>query len=188
MIRKKRGALQLSINAIVVLILAITMLGLGLAFMRNIFGSATSEFEEVGGTVKKQMIEQMKSSEYPVDLSRQKVNIKAGDTQQLFIGFKNAGNSPIDFEIDIGSSSTYPLSGTDTCNFDSAGAVKEIYLQFKKSPTNVLKGDIVVLPINVIAASDVEVDTCFYEISTNYGNLQGSYETTIIELTVDISG
>ena len=41
---KKKGSLTLSINAIVVLILAITMLGLGLSFMRNIFGGATEEF------------------------------------------------------------------------------------------------------------------------------------------------
>ena len=54
--RQKKGALNLSINAIVILILAITMLGLGLAFMRNIFGSATKEFEEVSLIVKKSFI------------------------------------------------------------------------------------------------------------------------------------
>ncbi|MBN1502960.1 hypothetical protein JW930_05440 [Candidatus Woesearchaeota archaeon] len=42
MVRKsKRGSLNLSINAIVVLILAITMLGLGLGFIRGTFKSAT---------------------------------------------------------------------------------------------------------------------------------------------------
>jgi hypothetical protein len=46
---KKLASLHLSINAIVILILAITMLGLGLGFMRNIFGKATEEFTRVGG-------------------------------------------------------------------------------------------------------------------------------------------
>ena len=55
---KKKASLNLSINAIVVLILAITMLGLGLTFMRNIFGGAAKEFTKVSGEVEKQMIEQ----------------------------------------------------------------------------------------------------------------------------------
>jgi type II secretory pathway pseudopilin PulG len=59
---KKLASLHLSINAIVILILAITMLGLGLGFMRNIFGKATEEFTRVGGTVQKQMIDQMRES------------------------------------------------------------------------------------------------------------------------------
>ena len=58
----KNASLNLSINAIVILILAITMLGLGLGFMRNIFGSATEEFTKVGGTVQKQMVDQMKET------------------------------------------------------------------------------------------------------------------------------
>jgi len=42
----KKASLNLSINAIVILILAITMLGLGLAFMRNIFGTAIWRLDE----------------------------------------------------------------------------------------------------------------------------------------------
>ena len=49
---KKRSSLNLSINAIVVLILAITMLGLGLGFIRNVFGSTTENFEQVSQQIK----------------------------------------------------------------------------------------------------------------------------------------
>ena len=41
----KKGSLNLSINAIVVLILAVTLLSLGLAFITNTFGGATKELE-----------------------------------------------------------------------------------------------------------------------------------------------
>ena len=40
----KKGSLNLSINAIVVLILAITMLGLGLGFMKTMFGKVSEDF------------------------------------------------------------------------------------------------------------------------------------------------
>ena len=43
----KKGSLSLSINAIVVLILAITMLGLGLAFIRGLFGGAVGKLQEI---------------------------------------------------------------------------------------------------------------------------------------------
>ena len=97
--RSKKGSLNLSINAIVVLILAITMLGLGLAFMRNIFGSATKEFEEVGGTVKKQMIDQMKESSKIIDISNPKFLMGPGEKKQVYIGFKNEGNEVRYFQI-----------------------------------------------------------------------------------------
>tara|TARA_Y100000310_G_scaffold183350_1_gene183475 strand:- start:2455 stop:2994 length:540 start_codon:yes stop_codon:yes gene_type:complete len=45
--RRKRGSLALSINAIVILILAITMLGLGLTFIRGLFTSAEGKITEI---------------------------------------------------------------------------------------------------------------------------------------------
>ena len=95
----KKASLNLSINAIVILILAITMLGLGLAFMRNIFGQATGDFTEIGGEVQKQIITQMKSSSKVVDLSGAVYKIEPGEKKMVYIGFKNTGNEPKKFII-----------------------------------------------------------------------------------------
>ena len=96
---QKRGALQLSINAIVVLILAITMLGLGLSFIKNIFGKATQEFEEVGGVIHDQLIEQMKETDKIVDLSGAVYEIEPGKKQIVYIAFKNDQSSQKNFTI-----------------------------------------------------------------------------------------
>lgn len=45
----KKGALELSVNAIVILIIAISMLGLGLGFVRGMFGKTSGQFEELIG-------------------------------------------------------------------------------------------------------------------------------------------
>jgi hypothetical protein len=193
--KSKKGDLSLSINAIVILILAITMLGLGLAFMRNIFGSATKEFEEVGGTVKKQMIDQMKESSKIVDLSRPKVELKAGESTQVFIGFKNDGNDVKHFLIKSPTSTPpstktpTPLGGIDKCNLVKGGENKQVYLEFKGVETQVLKGDVVVLPINVKTTSDVEQDTCFYELEVTYDSAAPTAlsATQTVEFTVDIT-
>ena len=184
----KKSALNLSINAIVILILAITMLGLGLSFMRNIFGSATKEFEEVGGTVKKQMIEQMKESDNTIDLSRPKVDLKAGEDTQIFIGFKNEGNVLRYFQISESGSSTTSLGGSNNCSvlYEGTGS-KKVYLEFKTGETEVLKGEVVVLPLNIMTSSDVDQDTCFYEIIVKHGTSSGALDNNeTIELTVDI--
>jgi type II secretory pathway pseudopilin PulG len=192
--RNKRGSLSLSINAIVVLILAITMLGLGLSFMRNIFGSAAEEFEDVGGTIKKQMIDQMKEGKRPVDLSRPKVSLKAGGSTQVYIAFKNDGNDEKEFEIDLASKSSSLGEKVSCCLTDDilppgqvCPSASRVYLEFKQSKTAVLNGDTVVLPLNIITSSDVDADTCFYELTVNYGtdplNLD---ESVTMELTIDV--
>ena len=191
----KKASLSLSINAIVILILAITMLGLGLAFMRNIFGSATQEFSEVSGTVKKQMIDQMKESDKIVDLSRPKVKIKSGESTQVFIGFKNDGSAPRYFRIlnkvtDAASDGT-PLGNTIACSLSKTAAGVdpdgETYLEYKLEPTTVLGGDVVVLPINIKTTSNVKPDTCFYELIVSHGtDTEALDNDETIELTVDI--
>ena len=201
----KRAALQLSINAIVILILAITMLGLGLSFMRNIFGSATEEFMEVGGTVKKQMIDQMKETQKIVDISNPQITMKPGEKKQVFIGFKNEANVEKDFQVvrveanklgDVLSGTNIYTVGTDGIISRDAsgedcgsryedGTHTQVYIEFKSTPTNVEKGDVVVMPINIHSLSSASPGTCIYEIKVDTTG-DGDYDK-IIELTVDVT-
>jgi hypothetical protein len=156
----KKGALTLSINAIVILILAITMLGLGLAFMRNIFGQATGEFKEISGEVQKQMINQMKSTEKVVDLAGAVYKMKPGEKKMTYIAFKNTANTAKNFTIkEINANS---LSGIDQC-----GTGKDVFLEYKDTPTEVQPGATLVLPINIKTASRTMKDSCFFEITVD---------------------
>src|SRR3989344_8677259 len=116
----KKASLELSINAIVILILAITMLGLGLGFMRNIFGSATDQFRQVTGAVEKQMIDQMKEGNKIVDLSRPKLTIKKGKQEQIFIGFRNVKDA-INYYLIVNPEEGGSSSGT---HIDGVGIAK----------------------------------------------------------------
>ncbi len=214
--RNKKGGLNLSINAIVVLILAITMLGLGLSFMRNIFGSATKEFGEVGGTVKKQMIDQMKESDKLFDLSRPKVELRAGEDTQIFIGFKNKATTTKTFQIRVVEASRLGETGTNNrtnkynttadsdgyINFigsttglcgarSEAGTVPselEVYIEFKGTKTSVSKGEVVVVPINIKTTSSATVGSCVFELKgdSDADSVGTPDYNKIVELTVDI--
>ena len=182
--RRIKASLSLSINAIVVLILAITMLGLGLGFMRNIFGGAIEEFEDVRGEVKKQMIEQMKESEKIVEFSRPKVELKAGEKKQIFIGFKNELQADTMFKINEYTATQ--LGAT------SAGCLG-LSIEYKVTTTTVASGDVVVVPMNIKADSTAAEQTCFYDFGIlltdstwTEGATQGIIKTKRIELTVDV--
>ncbi|MCK5107704.1 MAG: hypothetical protein KAQ83_03175 [Nanoarchaeota archaeon] len=175
---RKRGSLNLSINAIVVLILAITMLGLGLAFMRNIFGGATEEFQKTSGEIEKQMIDQMKESNKVVSLSRPKVNIKIGEKDQIFLGLKNDQQDPIDFTI---NNIVCESLGGGTSSQLNCGAGGDVTLAWKESATTIGGGEVVVLPINIKVSTQANEGTCFCTLPVSAGT-----EIKNTELTIDV--
>ena len=154
----KKAALELSINAIVILILAITMLGLGLGFMRNIFGSATEQFTQVTGAVEKQMVEQMKETNKIVDISRPKLTIKKGDSEQVFIGLKNVKSAANHYLI------VNPKVGSHMEKVGTNDPCIKLDIGYKNDPTQVSSGDVVVLPMNIKAAPDAPEGTCFIDV------------------------
>jgi len=180
----KNASLNLSINAIVILILAITMLGLGLGFMRNIFGQATEEFTKVGGTVQKQMIDQMKESTKIVDISRPKLIIKQGTKDQVYLGFKNAQATPATFTIQ--PISGVPLTGVGggtTPNCLQTGT-PDVELRYKSTGTTVEAGETTVIPLNIVIKPNTPEGTCFFDVPLLI--VAGAdTQTKHLELTVD---
>jgi hypothetical protein len=84
----KKGALALSINAIVILIIAITMLGLALGFTRGMFGKAAGQFDEM---ISVEPEPSTPSAANPVTLSREIVITEAGQKIALKVGYYNTG-------------------------------------------------------------------------------------------------
>lgn len=173
---KKKASLTLSINAIVVLILAITMLGLGLSFMRNIFGGATEEFTKVSGTVEKQMIDQMKQSGKPIDLSRPKVNIRIGDDDQIYIGLRNDQQDVQPYTITQVECDS--LGGAGGLNCDAGG---DVSIEWLERPMDIEGGETRVMPINIKVKTTANEGTCFCTIAVESG---GATKKT--ELTIDV--
>lgn len=176
---KKKASLNLSINAIVVLILAITMLGLGLTFMRNIFGGAAKEFTKVSGEVEKQMIEQMKETSKIVSLSRPKIEVKVGEKEQIFIGLKNDEQTSKEFKITGIQCNALGSGGGLTCGTGTEKVTIDALLGVAVPVTG---GDVRVLPINIKANTNSEEGTCFCTVDV----LAGSDEKSI-ELTIDVN-
>ena len=89
----KKAALQLSINAIVVLILAITILGLGIGFIKSQFGGLTEQFIQVRAEIKDQLIGKIRESGDLLVFNRAELEVTQGKSDTFFIGVK-AGQNP----------------------------------------------------------------------------------------------
>ena len=148
----KKGALELSINAIVILIIAITMLGLGLGFVRGMFGKASGQFEELTGAEPEPPAP---SSSNPVTLSREVVIANSDEKVAIKVGFYNTGAAEDKVPtitppgctadasantVNVGSQktnvftvlfTTVPASGTTLCTVSVDGKTKEFALKIK---------------------------------------------------------
>ena len=87
--RSRKGSLQLSINAIVVLILAITLLGLGLNFVRTMFMESSKNFEVTNQKLRTQIKEQIEQNNDLLFLKRKDLEIKSGSPDTLYFGISN---------------------------------------------------------------------------------------------------
>src|SRR3989338_9638024 len=85
----KKAALELSINAIVVLILAITILGLGIGFIKGQFGGLSEQFTQVRSEIKDQLISKIKDSGDLLVFNRAELEASIGKKDTFYIGIKN---------------------------------------------------------------------------------------------------
>jgi hypothetical protein len=102
----KKGSLNLSINAIVVLIMAITLLGLGLGFMKSMFSSTTSQFEEINADLKNTLIQDLRSTGGRIVFNKEDIQSSKGDTMDIYFGLRN----------DLGTDETFEIMGAGRIN------------------------------------------------------------------------
>lgn len=98
---KRRGSLQLSINAIVIMILAITILGLGLGFIKKQFGALGSQFEEVASEIKGEIIEKIRTSGELLVFNKVEIDAQIGKPTTFYIGIKNTAREDTCFATQI---------------------------------------------------------------------------------------
>ena len=115
---RKRGSLALSTNAIVVLIIAITILGLALAFTRNIFGSLGKQIEDIG---KQTLIDNPPTFDKPMTLSKEEFDIRRGKSVSLGVGFYNHYDDDVQASVKIHSCYRSDVNTTGQFSLTSPG-------------------------------------------------------------------
>ena len=190
--KQKKASLNLSINAIVILILAITMLGLGLAFMRNIFSTAGEQITAISANVEKQMIDQMKAGTKIIDINQPRLEMNKGQSDSVVLGFQNVGDKDMNFQINSIEASELGLSVGEVSSVCGDAQATDLQIRYVSAATKVSsEGDVRVVPFNIkTIASAAAPFTCFFVINVCEFETSPCDPTSdrihSVELTVDV--
>lgn len=89
MFKNKKGSMEMSINSIVILVMAMALLGLGLVFIRGMMGGATAK---LGKSIDTADLSEQPTSEKTVTIDPT-VLLKKNVNSRVKIGFYNKANS-----------------------------------------------------------------------------------------------
>ena len=99
MLFNKRASLEISIQAIVIVVLAMTLLGLGLGFIRGMFKNISSTTEDVTDVVRQRVLDDLISGDKKISFPKTDVNIDKGGSQILTVGLRNKKDTTLHYKI-----------------------------------------------------------------------------------------
>src|SRR3989338_4376039 len=111
MLFNKRGSLEISIQAIIIMVLAMTLLGLGLGFIRGMFKNISSTTEDVTEQVREQILTDLRTGDKKISFPKTEVVIEKGQSTILNIGIRNKENAELGYSIEF-----IPISYPDPTN------------------------------------------------------------------------
>ena len=173
----KKGGLEISINAIVILILAITVLGIGLGFIRGMFKSTIGQLGEVSEDIENDMINRIRERNERLVLREEDIEIKKSTEKKIYFGIRNEEDDETTFDIDFKCDSAVgDISPTEIEEYITFNVFKE---------TKMLERDeIMVLPA-VIKVSPNAVATMYMCTATiEGGSGPGDYASKTFYITV----
>lgn len=175
----KKASLELGINAIVILILAITMLGLGLAFLKNMFGGVLSDLESIRSDLKQQVIDKVEAGTDRLVFLSTDIQVKGSSKQDVYYGIRNdledgifLINDPEGETLEVGTGAFSGSTGVVGC-FDAldseaaSGMESNQYITFEVNQRkSIKKGQIEVMKmiIKPLATAPKTTYSCAMQI------------------------
>ncbi|MFH0701283.1 MAG: hypothetical protein V2A62_02510 [Candidatus Woesearchaeota archaeon] len=145
---KKRGSLNLSIEAIVIVVIAFTVLGLGLAFVKSQLGGIGKTSSEVQSKIKDQILEDMRSSGKKLAIT-QEIILERGKQAIENVGIVNTDVITRKYGIRIDPVKMQKPDGTtitDTVVMD--GDISFFYNNLIEKELSPTSGDVIPLTIS----------------------------------------
>jgi|ETN02SMinimDraft_4_1059925.scaffolds.fasta_scaffold92952_2 hypothetical protein len=101
----KKASLELSIRTIVIVILAMTLLGLGLGFIRNMFSDIGGLSEDVTEQIRQQVLNDLITNDKKVSFPKTEIKIGKGDAEILVVGIRNKEDEILSYKMSFTSQS-----------------------------------------------------------------------------------
>ena len=170
MLLNKKASLEISIQAIVIVVLAMTLLGLGLGFIRGMFKGITDVNEQVTGDVRAKIGRQLIETDEKVAFPRSEINIKRGDSSIIEVGINNKGNFDLLYKMSFKAISSSPDVGPTKL------AESEEWFQYSGEEHTLLAANFDVRQIRISVPKGADQGSYFF----NFDILQAPYGTSDI--------
>ncbi len=168
----KKGSLELSIQAIVIVVIAFVVLGLGLGFVRGQFKSITETSSSVQEQIRQSILEDLRTGDKKLSFPATTLTVEKGQSQDIAIGVKNTlASGDLRFKIKI---TTLTKQGAPA-GYD---VQKQVEYFLSEGPFTLKVTDAEAYNIKIIASGDkgtylvslkvVELDAGGAEVSTPY--------------------
>ncbi len=99
MFRNKRASLELSVNAIVIFILAVLLLGLAIGFLKSMYDKLTGNIDQISSDVEKRMLQRLEDSPERLIMDPDNVDIEKGKTKEVYLALRNELDKKYTFVI-----------------------------------------------------------------------------------------
>jgi len=129
-IKNKKGAIELSMSTIVVLVLAMSMLVLGLILIRTIFSGATGAVDRINDEVLKGIDDTLSNSDAKIAIypSVRKIEIKQGTQGEGFaFSIRNTALEEKEFVYTVAVDESFDISGKCRINAAEADSWLDVY-------------------------------------------------------------
>lgn len=113
MIKSKKGALELSVNTIVVIVIGVTLLILGLVFVRNIFTKIDTLSSDAFGKAEGEL-GKLSGVDQTLTISPERIEVEKGGAKQVKVIIANLGGTT----VTASAKATSGASSTLKCVFN----------------------------------------------------------------------
>ena len=169
MLFNKRASLEISIQAIVIVVLAMTLLGLGLGFVRNMFKNISSTTEDVTEQVRQKILDDLITGDKKISFPKSEVVIDKGGSAILSVGIRNKNNGPLHYRMKFTPLSYTSSDGTETSNIFSIETPR--WFQFAGEAFTLAQADSEVRNIRLNIPKSVASGSYFltFDVIDDYG-------------------
>ncbi len=175
----KKGAIELSLNFLVIIIISIVLLGFGITFAAKLFKGAVEKKAEVDKATQERIEELLSSSGDLVIVPITKKEISPGDSDVFGLGIKNIGTSSPNFDVNVDAGSAVDRNGDEILNWYNA----DWKLVKQENPITINPNEREVVPILVGVPKTAADGTYSFTIKvTNAGQPYGR-----IKIFVEVS-
>lgn len=152
----KRASLNMSIEVIVVVVIAFTVLGLGLAFVKDQIGDISKTSSAVQEQISQQILDDLRTGNKKLSFPATKLSLETGEESVQAIGVKNTEDHEImlTMEFEVKTAGGFdPFASEEEKTFTAGGNEVKATISWDNGPQSLKAGESRVFPVTITAPS-----------------------------------